>query len=152
MQSFFLATQERGYYVLNDTFRYMEPLEHSISKSFSTEFSQSNATHPPNNVTHALPQQYGGHHEVSILTDARQCCLQQTGLHTQQLEQRQSLHTTRGLSMGKHSHVQHKQKRVAASYDVLCNLHLVCASECSLMTTGTPCPAITHSAFRPVWL
>ena len=25
MQAFFLATQERGYYVLNDTFRYMEP-------------------------------------------------------------------------------------------------------------------------------
>lgn len=25
VQSFFLATQERGYFVLNDTFRYMEP-------------------------------------------------------------------------------------------------------------------------------
>lgn len=86
MQSFFLATQERGYYVLNDTFRYMEPLEHSMSKSFSAEFPQSNVTHPPNNVTHSLPQQYGGHHEVGILTDARHCCLQGTPIAMQHLE------------------------------------------------------------------
>ena len=58
MQSFFLATQERGYFVLNDTFRYMEPLEHSM-KGFSAEF--------PGGVTSA---KYIGHHEVSILPDS----------------------------------------------------------------------------------
>ena len=47
--------------MLNDTFRYMEPFEQSM-KGFSADFA-------PESVTNGLPQQYGGHHEVSIFTD-----------------------------------------------------------------------------------
>lgn len=50
VQSFFLATQERGYYVLNDTFRYMEPQKEVYPAA-------------PGSVTSV--QQYGSHHEVS---------------------------------------------------------------------------------------
>ncbi len=57
VQSFFLATQERGYFVLNDTFRYLaEP-----AKAFAADFAT------PDVVTHGASQQYGAHHEVGCL-------------------------------------------------------------------------------------
>lgn len=54
VQSFFLATQERGYFVLNDTFRYLS----DPAKAFAADFAAQDV------VSNGSPQQYGAHHEV----------------------------------------------------------------------------------------
>ena len=56
VQSFFLATQERGYFVLNDTFRYLS----NPSKAFAADFAA------PDVVSNGSPQQYGAQHEVQL--------------------------------------------------------------------------------------
>ena len=54
VQSFFLATQERGYFVLNDTFRFLsEPV-----KGFSSDLAASEVN--------GANQQYRGHQEVGM--------------------------------------------------------------------------------------
>lgn len=53
VQSFFLATQERGYFVLNDTFRYLS----DPAKAFAADFAAQDV------VSNGSPQQYGAHHE-----------------------------------------------------------------------------------------
>lgn len=52
VQTFFLATQEKGYYVLNDTFRYMSDPAKSQSSTYSDASTNGN------------PQQYPMQHEV----------------------------------------------------------------------------------------
>ena len=54
MQTFFLATQEKGYYVLNDTFRYLQ----DPTKSHSADYPVSDAS------ANGTPQQYAMQHEV----------------------------------------------------------------------------------------
>ncbi len=56
VQSFFLATQERGYFVLNDTFRYLS----DPAKAFAADFAAQDV------VSNGSPQQYGAHHEVHL--------------------------------------------------------------------------------------
>ncbi|DBB02943.1 TPA: hypothetical protein ACH3X1_013541 [Trebouxia sp. C0004] len=53
VQSFFLATQERGYFVLNDTFRYLS----DPAKAFAADFAAQDV------VSNGSPQQYGARHE-----------------------------------------------------------------------------------------
>lgn len=68
VQSFFLATQERGYFVLNDTFRYLS----DPAKAFAADFAAQDV------VSNGSPQQYGAHHEVYFTCRHWMFCIKQT--------------------------------------------------------------------------